>query len=83
MIKNQLGKLFDDYAKGVTTYPEKTKEFDLMKKPGGSKKVKLTLGTQLEKPQIEGCLLLSEMDFVAVKGKRVQNVEVIGTSHFF
>ena len=83
MIKNQLGKLFDDYVHGTNTYPEKTKEFQLMKKPGGQRKIKLTLGTQLEKPEIQGCLLLSEMDFVAVRTKPSQNIEIIGTKYLF
>ena len=54
-----------------------------MKKPGGQRKIKLTLGTQLEKPEIQGCLLLSEMDFVAVRTKRSQNIEIIGSRHLF
>ena len=55
----------------------------MMKKPGGERKIKLTLGTQLEKPEIQGCLLLSEMDFVAVRTKRLQNIEIIGSKHLF
>ena len=83
MIKNQLGKLFDDYVDGTTTYPEKTKEFQLMKKPGAQRKIKLTLGTQLEKPEVQGSLLLSEMDFVAVRTKRTQNIEIVGSNYLF
>ena len=44
MIQNQLGKLFDEYVQGKNTYPDKTREFDIVKKPGAAKKVKLTLG---------------------------------------
>ena len=54
-----------------------------MRKPGGDRKIRLTLGTQLEKISNQGSLLLSEMDFVAVKTKRPHNIEIIGSSHLF
>jgi hypothetical protein len=78
-----LGKLFDEYVQGKNTYPEKTREFDIVKKTQGAKTVKLTMGTELHKPEIQGCLTLGEMDFVAVKNKPPQKIEITGSSHLF